>query len=367
MIKKLGWGLLGLLSVCTIALTAFPELQHFVPEFLTALLVGKGLSLAVFPNVTDIVATTIEKRTKKIQDNVTKNNGLLAYIKDRGNVREITGGSVIFEELSFAENANAGWYSGYDLLPTAVQDVLSAAQFDIKQAAVPVIISGLDELRNDGPEQMIDLMTGRLDVAESTMANLIAAGLYSDGTAAGGKQLVGLDAAVPTNPATGTYGGIDRATWTFWRSKISSLAGPISATNVQPAMNAMWAQLVRGMDRPNVLIMDSLFWLQYLASLQALQRFTGSETGKLGFPTIKYMDADCILDGGIGGFAAARTCYFLNTKFLYYRPHRRRNMVPLSPNRRYAVNQDAEVQILAFAGNMTCSGAQYQGRLVFAS
>ena len=39
-------------------------------------------------------------------------------------------------------------------------------------------------------------------------------------------------------------------------------------------------------------------------------------------------------------------------------------MVPLAPNRRYSINQDAEVQILAFAGNMTCGGAQYQGRLI---
>ena len=37
-------------------------------------------------------------------------------------------------------------------------------------------------------------------------------------------------------------------------------------------------------------------------------------------------------------------------------------MVPLSPNRRYATNQDAEVQILAWAGNLTSSGAQFQGR-----
>lgn len=316
-----------------------------------------------FPNVSDIVATTIEKRSKKIQDNVTKNNGLLAYIKDKGNVREISGGSVIFEELSFAENGNAGWYSGYDLLPVAAQDVLSAAQFDIKQAAVPVVISGLDQLKNDGPEQMIDLMDGRLGVAESTMMNLIAAGMYSDGTGAGGKQLVGLDLAVPVTPTTGTYGGIDRATWVFWRSRSTTIAS-VTSTTVQPAMNAMWANLVRGMDRPNLLLMDTLWWTQYLASLQALQRFTQAETGKLGFPTIKYMDADCVLDGGIGGFAAARTCFFLNTKYLYYRPHRRRNMVPLSPNRRYSINQDAEVQILAFAGNMTCSGAQFQGRLI---
>jgi hypothetical protein len=37
-------------------------------------------------------------------------------------------------------------------------------------------------------------------------------------------------------------------------------------------------------------------------------------------------------------------------------------MVPLSPNRRYATNQDAESQILAFAGNLTTSGRQFQGR-----
>lgn len=324
---------------------------------------NQGLVLAVFPNVSDVVATTIEKRTKKIQDNVTKNNGLLAYIKDRGNVREISGGSVIFEELSFAENANAGWYSGYDLLPVAAQDVLSAAQFDIKQAAVPVVISGLDELKNDGPEQMIDLMSSRVDVAEATMMNLVAAGAYSDGTAAGGKQINGLDIAVPVVPTTGTYGGIDRSVWQFWRSKSTTIAS-VTAVTVQPAMNAMWAQLVRGMDRPNILLMDSLWWTQYMASLQAIQRFTTAEKGRLGFPSIAFMDADCILDGGIGGFAAARTCYFLNTKFLYYRPHRRRNMVPLSPDRRYAVNQDAAVQILAFAGNITCSGAQFQGRLI---
>jgi hypothetical protein len=101
-----------------------------------------------------------------------------------------------------------------------------------------------------------------------------------------------------------------------------------------------------------------------MQSLQALQRFSGTDSAKLGFPSIKYMDADVVLDGGIGGYAATSTAYFLNTKYLHYRPHASRNMVPLSPNRRYATNQDAEVQIIAWAGNLTCSGAQFQGRLV---
>jgi hypothetical protein len=73
------------------------------------------------------------------------------------------------------------------------------------------------------------------------------------------------------------------------------------------------------------------------------------------------MDADVVLDGGIGGFMPTETGYFLNTKYIHYRPHRDRNMVPLSPGQRYSVNQDAAVQILAWAGNLTMSGAQFQG------
>jgi hypothetical protein len=317
-----------------------------------------------FPNVTDIVATTIENRSKKLADNVTKNNALLRRLDERGNVRTISGGSLIFEELTFAENTNAGWYSGYDLLPVAAQDVISAAQYDIKQAACPVIISGLDQLKNNGKEQIINLLEGRVTVAESSMMNLLAQGVYSNGTGAGGKQVVGLDAAVPVNPATGVYGGIDRATFTFWRSKSTTAGAALTAATVQGAFNTMWASLVRGMDRPDLIVVDDFMWGIYLASLQAQQRFTGTETAKLGFPTIKYMDADVVLDGAIGGYATTKTAYFLNTKFLFWRPHAERNMVSLSPNRRYAINQDAEVQILGWAGNMTCSGAQFQGRLI---
>jgi hypothetical protein len=317
-----------------------------------------------FPNVTDIVATTIENRSKKLADNVTKNNALLARLSSRGNVRNVSGGSIIFEELSYAENGNVGWYSGYDLLPVAAQDVISSAQFDFKQAACPVIISGLDQLRNSGAQQMIDLLEGRVKVAESSMMNLLAQGVYSDGTAAGGKQVVGLNAAVPINPALGVYGGISRVDWPFWRSKSTTAGAALTAATVQPAFNAMWASLVRGMDRPDLIVVDNAMWAIYMASLQAQQRFTNPSSARLGFPSIEYMDADVVLDGGIGGYAVVNTAYFLNTKYLFWRPHADRNMVPLSPDRRYAINQDATVQILGWAGAMTCSGAQFQGRLI---
>lgn len=315
-----------------------------------------------FPNISDILATTIEYRSRRIADNVTKNNAILSKLKSGDRIKTFSGGHKIIEEISFAENGNGGWYSGYDVLPIAAQDVISAAEFDIKQYAVPVVISGLEQLQNAGREKMIDLMESRLAVAEATMANSLSDGLYSDGTGAGGKEITGLDVAVSVAPSTGTYGGINRATWPFWRNQVIDTSGLTSST-IQAQMNLLWAKCVRGSDRPDLIMADSTMWQLYIASLQALQRFSSPEVGNLGFPSLKFMDCDVVLDGGIGGFCPPGTMFFLNTRYLKYRPHSARNMVPLSPNRRYATNQDAEVQILAWAGNLTSCGPQFQGRL----
>jgi hypothetical protein len=200
------------------------------------------------------------------------------------------------------------------------------------------------------------------------MVNKLAQSVYSDGTGSGGKEITGLGAAVPTSPGSGTYGGIDRATWSFWQSKLLDVStftgGAATAANIQSCMNNLWSQTVRGTDRPDLIVFDSNYWGFYMSSLQAIQRFTSADSANLGFPSIKFMDADVVLDGGIGGFCPQNTGFFLNTKYLKWRPHAQRNMVPLSPNRRYAINQDAEVQILAWAGNLTSNGAQFQGRMV---
>lgn len=319
-----------------------------------------------FPNVSDIIATTIQSRTGIIADNVTKNNALLSRLKQRGNIKTFSGGNVILEELSFAQNGNASWYSGYETLPVAAQDVISAAQFNIKQCAVPVTISGLEQLQNAGKEAIIDLLEARMGVAEATMANLVAAGVYADGTGFSGKEIDGLKNIAPI-VNTNICGSIDRATWAFWKNvsaDASTINGaPTTPANIQNAMNQTWAQLVRGSDRPDLIVMDNAYWGYYVASLQSIQRFTNSDQANLGFASLKFMDADVVLDGGVGGGMSSKTAYFLNTKYIKYRPHAQRNMVPLSPGQRYSVNQDASTQILAWAGNMTVSNASLQAIL----
>lgn len=313
------------------------------------------------PNLSEIATTTLERRSKKIRDNVSNNNALLYKLQEKAE-QPVSGGRLIYEELSFQENSNGQWYSGYDTLSVSAVDVLTAAEFNWKQYAVAVTMSGLEELQNSGEEEVINLLAARIKVAEDTMANAIEDGLYSDGTGSGGKIITGLDAAVPQDPTTGTYGGINRAMYTFWRSQLYDPGSTPTSTTIQGYMNTLWASCVQGKNSPNLIMAGGTIWQTFLASLQTNQRFTDPKMAQAGFQNIMYMTAPVVLSGGIGGQATATDMYFLNTNFLHWRPHSRRNMVPIG-KQRFSTNQDAVVEILGFAGNLTCSGARYQGRL----
>lgn len=325
--------------------------------------------------VTDLIATTIQNRSGVLQDNLTNNNALLGKLRERGNQRPFSGGTVIFEEIMYNDTStnNANSYSGYELLNISPDSPISAAQFSIVQYADAVTMSGLEMLQNASKEQIIDLLDGRMAVSEARLLNRIASDIYLDGTGNGGKNITGLAAAVPDAPTSGTYGGIDRSTWTFWQSKkysgVTNGGAAVSAANIQQYMTNLALQLVRGADKPDLWVADTTYFAYYVNSLQALQRVSsdGGGSAGAGFASIKFygggMAADVVMDGGIGSNATANHMWALNTKYIHFRPHKDRNFVPIGGERQ-AVNQDAIVKLYGWAGNLTCSGAQFQGVLI---
>lgn len=318
--------------------------------------------------LTEIVTTTLRNRTGQLADNVTKNNALLGRLKKKGKVKPVSGGRTIVQELEYAENGTFKRYSGYEALNIAPSDVFTGAEYNYAQAAVAVSISGLEMLQNSGENAIIDLLESRIMNAERTLVNNIALDCYSDGTADGGRQIGGTQLLVSKTPSTGTVGGIDASTTvgSFWRNIAFSSAtdggAAATAANIQSYMNRLYIQLIRGTDSPDLIVADNNYFRLYLESLQAIQRITSDELADAGFQNLKYMGADVVLDGGFGGGAPTNTMYFLNTNYIYFRPHTDRNFVPIGDDR-FAVNQDAMVKLIGFAGNMTTSNRRLQGVL----
>lgn len=340
-----------------------------------------------FPNLSEITTTTLRSRTGELADNVTRNNAILVRLSERGFIKPFSGGRTIVQEVNYANNTTWTRYSGYELLNIQPSDTISAAEFAIRQAAVAISISGLEQLQNSGKEAVIDLLESRINNAYDTMANGLAYDMYSDGSITG--QMGGLQTLVSTSPGSGTVGGIDRGSFTFWRNQAYSCTSDggaaASSANIRSYMNTLSSRLVRGRDAPDLALCDGTFYNYFLESLQAIQRINdpGSKMTEAGFPNIAYMGTgkrmDVVLDGGfqgtttdgntfgsggagaVGGAPASRM-YMLNSKYIMYRPHRDRNCVPIGDDR-VSVNQDSMVQIIGWAGNMTISNCGLQGVL----
>jgi len=319
------------------------------------------------PNTTftEMVTTTLRKHGTSLADNVTNHNALLNRMKKKGNIEKADGGYEIVEPLEYAENSTFQRFSGYDTLNVQASDVMSAAKFDWKNAAVHVTASGEELRKNSGKNAMIKLVKSRIKNAFNTANNNMSGDVYSDGTAT--NQINGIQALV-ADAGTGTVGGINSSTYSFWQNGVQSAAAPIqgggaitpSKTTIQSLMLPLWLQLTRGMDHPDLIVADNTYFTFYEESLTDLKRYTEDGQGTGGFVSLKYKTADVVFDSSASGMPSAHM-YFLNTDYLKMVCHKDANWTQIEDQR--PVNQDAAVTPLLWMGNMCLSNRSLQGVL----
>lgn len=255
--------------------------------------------------------------------------------------------------------------SGYDTLNISPSDVLTAANYAWKNVAIHVTASGSEIRANSGKNQIINLVKARVQNALRTFSNNMSTDLYSDGTAT--NQINGLQATV-ADAGTGTIGGINSSTYTWWKNKVQSNASPLqgggavtlSKTTIQTMWNNLWLELTRGSDTPDLIVASNDYFNFYEESLTDLKRYTTSDDAQGGFISLKYKTADVFFDGGTnGGGIPSAHAYFLNTDYLEVCVHRDANMTRLDD--KMSVNQDAVVIPFLWQGNLVSSNRALQG------
>lgn len=324
-------------------------------------------------NIGEMLSTTMSEYGRTLHDNVTGSTALLDRLRRKGRIKPWNGGVDIREPLMYAFNNTFMFYTGYEYIDTTPKEVIQSAVFPLKQAAISVSISGREQRQNRGAAEIIDLIEARMENARLSATHYFNQSIYSDGSALNGKAIQGLGALVSRTPETGSVGGIDAAENPWWRNQAINAAneelGPITRENIRDYFNIMSTRITKGNSRPDLIIVDEYMWLEYLASLQDIQRITGSGEGDAGhgFTGVKYYgggaSTDVILDGGRGGAAIpAKTAYFLNTDFITLRedPGRKWNVVG---GDRMNTNQDAIVRLMLWMGGLTISNRSAQGVL----
>ena len=313
---------------------------------------------------TEMVTTTLRNHPTAVADNVSQHNALYNRLKRRGKVKVLDGGYEIVRPLDYAENSTYQRYSGFDTLNVQASDVLTAAKYDWVQAAINIVASGRELRMNNGREQLINLAEARVTNAMRTAANNMSVDIYSSGALT--NQMGGLAHLIQTN-GQGTVGGIDSATYDFWRNQFLEITGSDawSKSNIKGFMNTLWLSTVRANDKPDLIVMSHDFFSAYWESLQDLQRYATADSAEAGFQSLKYVTADVIFDDNSNFATTAERAYFLNTNYLELVEHRDARWTQMDD--KMSVNQDGVVIPVLWMGQLCTSNRARQGIMIDAS
>lgn len=306
------------------------------------------------PNVGVILSTTLKKYRKTLTDNIFKSNATFFQLKKNGSTREEDGGERIVEPLMYGTNSTARSYSGYEQLDTTPQTGIDSAEFSWKQYSVSISISGLEERQNAGTSRIINLLEAKTMQAEQSLTASLTAGLFSDGTGNGGRNLTGLVAMVNNS---GTYGNISSTGNDWWQASVDSSSEALSLADMRTAYNNA---SVGGKDAPTLIVTTQTLYENYeglftnVAISGGGSHFsTPSEGSKQiadgGFQSQTFKGVPMVWDES----CPSGTMYFLNSKHMKLVMHKDANFKVgdfVKPE-----NQDARIAQILFQGNLTCN------------
>lgn len=192
------------------------------------------------PNVGQQVAAQWQKVIgEKPEDNIFKEYSFLALLEKNGTA-PVTGGRSFLGTIEYAVNSTVKAMADTESLDVTRVDVFDEAEYTERQYGGVFVISTFEEAINRGASQKIDLLAGKAENLRQSMRKQINSDCFAAGTGFGGKSLGGLQVLVPDDPTTGTRGGINAATYSFWRSQQTSGAKTTSAyDNLRAAMRTI--------------------------------------------------------------------------------------------------------------------------------
>ena len=204
-----------------------------------------------------ILSTTLKNYIPKLADNVFTARPLFYALTNGQSLRRISGGAKIVVPIIYGTNTTAGSYAGDDTISITAQTGITAAEYEWKQYAASVTITGIEEAKNNGEAQIIDLLEGKIMQAEETIIQNMNTMFWSNGAGNGGKDMFGLNGLVGTGndgaSATG-LAGIDAtdALNSWWRSTLTNQGGVLTIA----AMAKMYNDISVGNDQPTIIISD---------------------------------------------------------------------------------------------------------------
>ena len=190
---------------------------------------------------------------------------------------------------------------------------------------------GAYKLEHSERVQLTNLIKEQMDAFRTGFAEKLSMELHRDGTAST-DAVTGLDALISLAPTTGTVGGLDRSTATYWRNNASTAIASTTAGALAKAMEVQWRNCIRNGGSPDFILAGSAF-------IDAYRQYAVTVTNNADAGKVKTIDAgvgsgvntglyfkgvEIIWDPQFETLDALESptipwekrCYFINTRFI---------------------------------------------------
>lgn len=302
----------------------------------------------------DIDAAVRKKYLPTLIDQVFISNALLVKLMSMSQV-VFDSGLKIAQPVLYGQLAG-GSYKGLDPFDITYKQTQTYAEWDWKNIYVNVTIPGDDMAKTEGDEKIIGLVQSKMETASLTMNELISLQLFGDGTGNSSKDFDGLLNAVDEGTLYDSYGGISRATNSWWKAQLDSTGGAVTLDAIQNMVGLCTV----GQKKPNLAFTTQTIFNKLWARVQPQQRFLDgkSELAKVGFSGINFNNHMEII---VDNHCPSGSFYLLNTEYWKLVLNRNRNFYWTDP--KTPTDQDAYVRQLLTMGNFICTQPRVQGVL----
>lgn len=328
----------------------------------------------------DLIATTLPQYAPRIVQNLPRLSPVLTQVAKKGNSTSGGFSGVLYRQpLEYNLNTNVMFYSNAEVFRTDRQDIMTHADFFMKQLVGTVTIEGIEEAINDGKEAVHNFVKAKIKNLERSLQQIVADSVYFDGTEYSGKAFSGLPAFYTSTPATGTTGGINRATAIdgtgryWWRNKVKSIADNPTPATGEPATRPtvrtilhLHQEVKNSSDMPDCMATPDDIYLRYVEEVMEKQMITSTAKERAGYGFNGYVfgfapSLDIISDST----SPAGKAYMVNTDYIGQRKAKGYWLAQLGKARN--ANQDVSVESTIAYGNMAVSNLERNGVLVAAT
>ena len=232
-------------------------------------------------------------------DNVFEAYNALAFHRRRG-MQMVDGGGKEIQVILESATGTAEAFDGYDPLSKSPVDPFESAFYKRRYYAVPIVLDDTTNWENSGEEQIFDL----LDALGSNALNSLLKAINEDLLGAQtGKTMLGYQDII-ADAGTGTVGGINSSTSSFWQNQKYTTAKTFTDQNNNVfdgflAWNTLMDDCRKQGGRNNALVTTYSIAAAYrtaLASTGYAETRLSSVKGVNGAEFPSYMGAELVAD-----------------------------------------------------------------------